>query len=88
MRDVSDVDMRLQVFGQSLSMPIFVSPAGKESGVTCITCLRSSTYIKASQCRRSEGETLTILSSLSCEAGEGARSVQSEVRVEIRGISS
>ncbi|CAM9780141.1 unnamed protein product, partial [Hapterophycus canaliculatus] len=28
MRDVSSLDLRLDVFGQRLSMPIFVSPAG------------------------------------------------------------
>lgn len=28
MRDVADVDLSLEVFGQQLSMPIFVSPAG------------------------------------------------------------
>lgn len=29
MRDVQDVDLSIEVFGQELSMPIFVSPAGK-----------------------------------------------------------
>lgn len=29
MRDVADVDLSLEVFGQQLSMPIFVSPAGE-----------------------------------------------------------
>ncbi|CAM9336962.1 unnamed protein product [Choristocarpus tenellus] len=28
MRDVSNVDTRLEIFGQNLSMPVFVSPAG------------------------------------------------------------
>lgn len=29
MRDVSEVDLHVDVFGQRLSMPIFVSPAGE-----------------------------------------------------------
>ncbi|CAN0378369.1 unnamed protein product, partial [Laminaria digitata] len=28
MRDVSDIDLHVELFGQRLSMPIFVSPAG------------------------------------------------------------
>lgn len=29
MRDVQDVDLTVEVFGQELSMPVFVSPAGE-----------------------------------------------------------
>lgn len=29
MRDVSKMDLRLELFGQRMSMPIFVSPAGE-----------------------------------------------------------
>jgi len=29
MRDVSDVDLSIDVFGHRLSMPVFVSPAGE-----------------------------------------------------------
>lgn len=31
MRDVAEVDLRVELFGQELSMPIFVSPAGAAS---------------------------------------------------------
>lgn len=29
MRDVSDIDLSVELFGQRLSMPVFVSPAGE-----------------------------------------------------------
>lgn len=39
MRDVSDMDLGLDIFGQRLSMPIFVSPAGEERRMRQLSCL-------------------------------------------------
>lgn len=37
MRNVADVDLHVDIFGQRLSMPIFVSPAGESDAQSTIS---------------------------------------------------